>query len=225
MRNTMLLLGVVLASACGNKPPEAETDTHKLAAQPAAVAVPAGTPSAETTKKLFLDVHDLGPGKVTASDVAKAHEKDLATEGKYGVDFKAYWFDEEEGKIYCLAEAPSAQATTAVHKEAHGLIASEIMEVVADNLSWAPAPGRNLYLDVHHLGAGKVSASDVAAAHAKDLATQGSHDVKYLDYWFDANSGTVMCLAEAPSADAAIAVHKEAHGLIPDSIERVSEGR
>ncbi len=34
-----------------------------------------------------------------------------------------------------------------------------------------------------------------------------------------------MCLVEAPSAEAAIAVHKEAHGLLPDSIERVSEGR
>src|SRR4051794_22809253 len=60
--------------------------------------------------KLFLDVHDLGPGKVTAEAVAAAHKKDLATQGKYGVHYQSYWFDEKEGKVYCLAEAPSAEA-------------------------------------------------------------------------------------------------------------------
>jgi hypothetical protein len=176
-------------------------------------------------KKLFLDVHDLGRGKVTAKDVAAAHQKDLATQGKYGVQYKAYWVDEKEGKIYCLAEGPSAAAMNTVHQQAHGLVASKIMEVTADNESWAPAPGMKLYLDVHRLGSGKVTAKDVAGAHQKDLAAQGKHHVKYLNYWLDAESGTVMCLSEAPSAAAAIAVHKEAHGLIPDSIEEVSEGR
>jgi hypothetical protein len=225
MRNIILLLGALSSSACGNKQPDADTEARKLAAEPAALGAQADSTSANATKKLFLDVHDLGPGKVTAQDVAKAHQKDLATEGQYGVDFKAYWFDEKAGKIYCLAEAPSAEATTAVHQAAHGLVASEIMEVAADNSSWLPSYGRNLYLDVHHLGAGKVNALDVAAAHAKDLAAEAPHDVKYLNYWFDAKSGTVMCLSEAPSAEAAIAVHEQAHGLIPDSIEQVSEGR
>jgi Protein of unknown function (DUF4242) len=79
------------------------------------------------TKKLYLDVHELG--KVSAKDVAEAHKKDLATEGKYDVDFKAYWVDEKEGKVYCLAEAPSAEALTSVHKEAHGLVPKTVMEV------------------------------------------------------------------------------------------------
>lgn len=83
-------------------------------------------------------MHELGHGKVTAQAVADAHRQDLATEGRYGVDFKAYWVDEKEGKIYCLAEAPSAEATAAVHKAAHGLLASKIMEVTADNSSWTP---------------------------------------------------------------------------------------
>lgn len=82
-----------------------------------------------------------------------------------------------------------------------------------------------LFLDVHHLGAGKVTAEAVASAHQKDLAAQAKHNVKYLNYWLDAESGTVMCLAEAPSAEAAMQVHREAHGLIPDSIEEVFEGR
>jgi len=34
-----------------------------------------------------------------------------------------------------------------------------------------------------------------------------------------------MCLSEAPSAQAALDVHKEAHGLMPQSIEEVSEAR
>ena len=176
-------------------------------------------------KKLFLDVHELGKGKVKAKDVAEAHKKDLATQGKYGVEYKAYWVDEKAGKIYCLAEGPSATAIDTVHKQAHGLVASKIMEVTSDNMSWVPTPGMKLYMDVHHLGAGKVTASDVAGAHQKDLAVEGKRHVKYLNYWLDADSGTVMCLSEAPSAEAAIAVHKEAHGLIPDSIEEVSEGR
>ena len=58
-----------------------------------------------------------------------------------------------------------------------------------------------LYLDVHHLGAGKVNAQAVAEAHQKDLAHQAKHHVKYLNYWLDADSGTIRCLAEAPSAD------------------------
>ncbi len=176
-------------------------------------------------KKLFLDVHDLGPGKVSESDVAAAHRLDLAAQDKYGVAFKAYWVDEKHGKIYCLAEAPSAEATAAVHAEAHGLLAHEIMEVTADNGSWTPSPDMQLFLDVHHLGAGNVTAEAVAEAHAKDLAVQEKHHVSYLNYWFDEKTGTVVCLVEAPNAKAAIEVHREAHGLIPDSIDEVTEGR
>jgi hypothetical protein len=94
------------------------------------------------------------------------------------------------------------------------------MQVSADNSDWMPTPGMKLYMDVHHLGAGKVTVQDVAAAHQKDLAVQAKYDVRYNE-----ESGTIMCLSEAPNADAAIAVHKAAHGLIPDSIEEVSEGR
>ena len=134
-------------------------------------------------------MHDVGPGKVTAEAVAAAHAKDLATQGKHGVAFKAYWVDEKQGMIYCLAEAPNAEATTAVHKEAHGLLANRIMEVTASEASWPKAAGTNRYMDIHHFGPGKVTAEAVAGAHQKDLAAQAKHDVKYLDYWFDAESG------------------------------------
>jgi len=182
-------------------------------------------PPAPRKPLLFMDSHDLGPGKVTAQAVAEAHARDLATQAKYGVAFKAYWVDEKAGRIYCLAEAPSGAAINQVHKEAHGLVAAKVAEVTGDNLSWTRAPGMKLYMDVHHLGAGKVDARAVAAAHQKDLAVEAKHGVKYLNYWLDAASGTVMCLTEAPSPEAALAVHREAHGLMPESIEEVAEGR
>lgn len=77
---------------------------------------------------LFMDVHTLSDG-VAAEDVADAHEKDLKTQGQYGVDYKKYWVDEEAGKIFCLAEGPDAETVSRVHREAHGLVAGEIYEV------------------------------------------------------------------------------------------------
>ncbi|HEX6763926.1 MAG TPA: DUF4242 domain-containing protein [Polyangiaceae bacterium] len=231
MQYSVIFVCVFGSMACDRH--ETKIETPKIAsvaaastASPTPAAAAKGPTSAGVaSKKLFLDVHELGRGKVTAEAVADAHRQDLATEAKYGVDFKAYWVDEKEGKIYCLAEAPSAEAAAAVHKAAHGLLANKIMEVTEDNSTWAPTPGKKLFLDVHHLGAGKATAKDVAGVHAKDLATQAKHHVSYLNYWFDEASGTVMCLVEAPSAEAAVAVHKEAHGLVADSIEEVSEGR
>ena len=77
---------------------------------------------------LFLDVHNAGDG-VTMEDVAKAHQADLATQGEYGVDYLRYWVDEAQGKIFCLVDAPSAEAANTVHREAHGLVADEIFQV------------------------------------------------------------------------------------------------
>ncbi|MES1207960.1 MAG: DUF4242 domain-containing protein [Pseudomonadota bacterium] len=175
--------------------------------------------------RLYLDVHELGPGKVDAAAVAQAHKKDLAVQGRHGVHFRAYWVDEKQGRVYCLAEAPSAEAAIATHREAHGLMPSRVREVTGDNQNWTPAPGMKLFLDRHELGPGKVTAKEVAAAHEKDLAVQGKHQAHFLNYWFDEGTGTVTCLVEAPSAEAAVATHKEAHGLLPQAIDEVVEGR
>lgn len=80
-----------------------------------------------------------------------------------------------------------------------------------------------LFMDVHTLGDG-VAMDDVAKAHQADLATQGPHDVSYLRYWVDEGKGQIFCLVEAPSAEAANTVHREAHGLVADSIFEVQEG-
>lgn len=66
---------------------------------------------------------------VSAGDVAGAHQADLKTQTKYGVDYKRYWVDEKAGKVFCLVDAPDAETAATVHREAHGLVADEIYEV------------------------------------------------------------------------------------------------
>ena len=77
---------------------------------------------------LYMDVHTI-EGGVSAADAAEAHRKDVETQGEHGVNYKSYWVDEKEGKIFCLVEAPNAEAAHTVHREAHGLVADEIYEV------------------------------------------------------------------------------------------------
>jgi hypothetical protein len=80
-----------------------------------------------------------------------------------------------------------------------------------------------LYMDVHNIEGG-VSAKDVADAHMKDLEEQAKHGVNYLKYWVDEGAGKIFCLVEAPDADSAHTVHRDAHGLVADEIYEVSEG-
>jgi hypothetical protein len=75
-----------------------------------------------------MDVHNLGDG-VAMEDVAKAHAADLQTQDGYGVHYLRYWVDEQQGKIFCLVDAPDAESAATVHREAHGLVADEIYEV------------------------------------------------------------------------------------------------
>jgi hypothetical protein len=80
---------------------------------------------------LFMDVHDLGPGKVTAEAVAEAHQADLKKQHEHGVRFLRYWVDEKQGKVYCLSEAPNPQAIIDTHRAAHGLLPDTVGEVTA----------------------------------------------------------------------------------------------
>ena len=77
---------------------------------------------------LFMDVHHKVEG-LTAEAVAGAHQKDLAVQGRYGVTYHRYWFNEETGQVFCLVEAPDREAANRVHREAHGLVADELIEV------------------------------------------------------------------------------------------------
>jgi Protein of unknown function (DUF4242) len=80
-----------------------------------------------------------------------------------------------------------------------------------------------LYLDVHKKVEG-LTKEAIEEAHQRDLDVQEKHRVKYLRYWYDTVSGRVYCLVEAPSREAAEAVHREAHGEMADEITEVVEG-
>lgn len=79
-----------------------------------------------------------------------------------------------------------------------------------------------LYMDIHKQVDG-VTADAVADAHRKDLQTQKKYNIKYEKYWLDESTGTIFCLVDAPSKEAAERVHREAHGLTADEIHEVSE--
>lgn len=207
MKNLFLLgAGFVMVLACTSKT-ENSSD--------------ASTEKSSGSKQLYIDVHDLG--KVTFADVAEAHKKDLATQGKYDVNFIKYWVDEEAGKVYCLSEAADPQMITKTHEEAHGLKPASIY-LVSDGPE-VSLTGKQLFLDIHQLGPGNVTAKAVADAHDKDLAVQDKYNVSFINYWVDEKEGVVMCLSEAPDSSAVIKTHTEAHGLIPHQIGKVKQGQ
>lgn len=203
---------LLFAAACGTS-----AGPRPDGAPPSMEPVPAAT-------KLYLDVHHAGPGKITRADVAAAHQKDLAVQAGFGVHYERYWVDETSGTIYCLVRAPNAAAAAAVHRQAHGLLADEIHEVTPGILPAAPSGGQPLFMDTHQVEPG-TTPMQVAEAHRKDLAAQGRHGVRFLEYWVDETTGRVHCLAEAPDAEAMIATHKDAHGLLPSSVVQVAPGR
>lgn len=210
---TILVSGFFLTTSLSAQPGKFQTASKKISND---------TPSLR--RNLFIDVHHLGAGKVTAKDVAGAHQKDLAVESKYGVDILKYWFDEKNGDVYCLASAPDSQSLRATHAEAHGLLPNSIIKVTPGKES-PTIKEKNLFLDIHQLGAGKVTAKDVAAAHEKDLAVQKKYGVNLINYWVDEKKGIVMCLAQAPDSTALINTHKEAHGLVPVKVIKVKQGQ
>lgn len=75
----------------------------------------------------YMDIHEVHGA--SPEDVAKAHLADLKIQDKYGVKYGKYWFNQECGKIFCLCEAPNAEAAIEVHRKAHGLVADKVIEV------------------------------------------------------------------------------------------------
>jgi hypothetical protein len=81
-----------------------------------------------TIVPLYIDSHEKVPG-LTAEAVAGAHQKDLELQSQHGVNYIKYWYNEAEEKVFCLVEAPSKEAANCVHREAHGLVADQLVEV------------------------------------------------------------------------------------------------
>ena len=72
-------------------------------------------------------------------------------------------------------------------------------------------------MDIHELPGG-VSAEDVAKAHAQDVKIEDKYGVHYHKYWVNEKAGKIFCLCHAPDAEAAIQVHRQAHGMVADKI-------
>lgn len=180
------------------------------------------TSNVNTTRHYYIDVHELN-SKVKFEDVAEAHKKDLATQQKYGVDFIKFWVDENKGLVYCLSSSKDSNSVVKTHADAHGLLPAHVYEVT-DGRAAEIKDAKNLFLDIHYLGAGKVTAKAVEEAHEKDLATQSKYRVNFINYWVNEKEGVVMCLSEAKDANDVLKTHRDAHGLLPDRIIKVKQG-
>ena len=83
---------------------------------------------------IFMDVHkDLGD--VTEQDIKGAHQRDLEIQDEYGVQFLTYWFNSPDGTAFCLVDAPTKEAAVAVHKQSHGLVPHNMVEVEKPTVS------------------------------------------------------------------------------------------
>ena len=77
---------------------------------------------------LYMDRHEV-PQEATPLDIASAHARDMEVQQKYGVDYITYWFDHKSGAGFCLVDGPSVEVVEAVHREAHGLMGTKVIEV------------------------------------------------------------------------------------------------
>lgn len=77
---------------------------------------------------LYMDLHKNMHG-VSSDELKQVHQADLDAQDKHGVKYQKFWMNEESGTIFCLVEGPSKEACIEVHKEAHGHLACEIIEV------------------------------------------------------------------------------------------------
>jgi class 3 adenylate cyclase len=76
---------------------------------------------------IFMDRHHLKGA--TPAELAEAHRKDLSIQDQYGVQFLTYWYDQHRGTTFCLVDAPDKETAQQVHRDSHGMVAEEIMEV------------------------------------------------------------------------------------------------
>lgn len=167
---------------------------------------------------LFMDRHDVSG--VTAADVAQAHMADLAIQGRYGVRYLSYWLDPERETVFCLADAPDREAAERVHREAHGLMPSDVIEVDREMVErflgqiYEPQPGEPiaqtafraiLFTDIEgstELTQRLGDAGAMKILHAHDEAVRsslracGGHEVKHTGDGIMASFRSVVRAAE-----------------------------
>jgi len=65
----------------------------------------------------FMDVHT-GMHGITPEGLMEAHNADLAIQGDENVSFEHAWADPETGMVWCVSEAPDAEAVQRIHVRA-----------------------------------------------------------------------------------------------------------
>jgi class 3 adenylate cyclase len=90
---------------------------------------------------LFIDRHDLSGA--SAADLAVAHVQDLKVQDRFRVEYITYWFDYDRQRAFCLARGPDRDSVVAVHRESHGLLATEVIEVDGDEVQRFLGPLRD----------------------------------------------------------------------------------
>jgi hypothetical protein len=75
----------------------------------------------------YMDVHS-GMTGVTSDVLAQAHNADRAIQDDEGVNFRHAWADPASGMVFCLSDAPSAEAVQRIHQRA-GHPADAVYEV------------------------------------------------------------------------------------------------
>ena len=55
---------------------------------------------------------------------------DKAVQDKYGVKYHQFWFNEDTGMVFCLAEGPDMETVEKVHQTAHGNLPCNMVEIM-----------------------------------------------------------------------------------------------
>jgi class 3 adenylate cyclase len=190
-----------------------------------------------------MDRHDLRG--LTAEDVNRAHHRDLEVQGRFGVRYMAYWYDEDGGSGFCLVQAPDPETAERVHREAHGQIANAIIPVdlatveaflgrIGDPLpkgaGAAPAvdPGRRAVMFTDIVGStemtarlGDTAALELVRAHdalvRRGLNAFGGREIKHT------GDGIMASFDQPPNAVGAAAdIQRRFAGYNAEAAERLS---
>ena len=100
---------------------------------------------------LFMDLHKASDYDVkpTVDEIKRNHIADLEVQHKYGVKFLQYWINEEAGLVFCLMEAPDKESCAAVHREAHGAMPCNVIELKGgDYMTYLGQEGRVNEFDI-----------------------------------------------------------------------------
>jgi hypothetical protein len=162
----------------------------------------------------FMDVHDSLPEGSTATHVARAHQADLEIQGRHRVRYERYWLDVKAGKLFCLIEAPSPEAANRVHREAHGLVADQLYEVIggppepssreSSDRKGGSVSDHLVYVDRFQLREGALEAFKEYATEMSEFVEKNEPGVVSFNYFMDddgINGTAVFVFSGAPDLD------------------------